>query len=176
MLTSSSAPVAHQPQYPPSPLPHNVHYWNCKNTYQSMLVTLCAWQLGHSHACVEAKTMVTWVKTHCLYLSLRQLMQRHYLQRTLSFLLPLTLQLSSLSSKMFLAAMSLWTKDLPARHTKPSTTCLQNWSRRLGRSGSDLRESLKRDRRRTSTKVLLVCSCTYDHQSKHRTSTPRTPT
>ena len=97
-------------------------------------------------------------------------------EHSLFSLPPLTLQLNCLSSKMFLAAISLWTKDLPARHTKPSTTCLQNWSRRLGRLGSDLRESLKRNRRRTSTKVLLVCSCTYDHQSKHRTSTPRTPT
>ena len=55
----------------------------------------------------------------------------------------LTLQLRSLSNKMFLAAISLWTKDLRARQARPSTTCLQNWSSKLGRSGLDSSDGLE---------------------------------
>ena len=49
----------------------------------------------------------------------------------------LTLQLRSSSNKMFLAAISLCTKDFRDRQARPSTTCLQNWSSKLGRSGLD---------------------------------------
>ena len=49
----------------------------------------------------------------------------------------LTLQLRSLSNKMFLAAIFLCTKDFRDRQARPSTTCLQNWSSKLGRSGLD---------------------------------------
>ena len=44
---------------------------------------------------------------------------------------------------MFLAAISLWTKDLRARQARPSTTCLQNWSSKLGRSGLDNSDGLE---------------------------------
>ena len=44
---------------------------------------------------------------------------------------------------MFLAAISLWTKDLRARQARPSTTCLQNWSSKLGRSGLDSSDGLE---------------------------------
>ena len=44
---------------------------------------------------------------------------------------------------MFLAAISLWTKDLRARQARPSTTCLQNWSSKLGRSGLESSDGLE---------------------------------
>ena len=44
---------------------------------------------------------------------------------------------------MFLAAISLWTKDLRVRQARPSTTCLQNWSSKLGRSGLDNSDGLE---------------------------------
>ena len=49
----------------------------------------------------------------------------------------LTLQLRSSSNKMFLAAISLCTKDFRDRQARPSATCLQNWSSKLGKSGLD---------------------------------------